>query len=160
MHPECIPRGKPGSKHAEGCALVGAGWGSVLYPPLAGMPPALVSSIRWELFAKGLEDAEYFFQLDSALYQLRQRSLTSVQRVHVHGNDTGCIHRATGCINRRGAEATALAALDRVKAVVWSFPGSRNISDFKVDTYSTNVSLVHEVQDRVALALERMLNCV
>jgi hypothetical protein len=41
------------------------------------MPPKLVDSIRWDLFAKGLEDAEYFFMLDRGIHQLRQRSSPS-----------------------------------------------------------------------------------
>lgn len=154
MHPECIPRGKPGTKHADGCALVGAGWGSLLYPPLSAMPPVLVNSIRWDLFAKGLEDAEYFFRLDNAIYQSqqqRQRSISSATTNNGTDSRDMC---------RREAEATASLALDRVKEVVWSFPDSRNISSFLVDTYSTNVSLLHEVQDMVALALEGMWRCV
>ena len=47
-----------------------------------------------------------------------------------------------------------------VKQVVWEFPLARNISDFLVETYTTNTSLLHEVQDAVAVALESMVLCV
>ena len=90
------------------------------------------------------QDAEYFFQLDSALSRSRQLSTSN-------NGSGGCGHVK---------EAAAAAALGRVKQVVWKFPPARNISDFLVETYTTNTSLLHEVQDAVAVALEDMLLCL
>ena len=121
------------------------------------MPPKLVDSIRWDLFAKGLEDAEYFFMLDRGIHQLRQRSSPSSILAAAGKTSSSSAVKDDIC---RQADTAAILALDRVKEVVWSFPGSRNISSFLVDTYSTNVTLLHEVQDTVALALESIWQCI
>ena len=140
LHPECLPS----KKHPDGCPLVAAGWGSLLYPPLHGR--ALVNSIRWELFAKGLEDAEYFFLLDGLLSELRERGRASDER-------------RKEC-DWAGLERQAVAALDRVEECVWAFPTGTYPKPAMVNETSTqNSSLIHEVQDQVAVAIEATLAC-
>ena len=117
--------------------------GVLLYPPRSGdlrEPP--VTSIRWELLAKGQADTEYF----SALDELLERCGGAGQSV----------------------EATrSQAALTDVGKVVWNFSnvpsnvdlgsGGGEGKHYLYDhPYSTNTTLMHEVLDRVAMQIEAM----
>lgn len=106
-----------------------AGWGYLLYPPYRGPvipsaetdPLPLVNSIRWEMFAQGLEDAEYF-----ALLQ------------------------------RLGGNASSV--LERVLEVAWSFTQQWSSEPpFEDDGYSTNITLLHEVKNTIADAIESLM---
>lgn len=145
-----------------------AGWGYLLYPsvwkptsPDEVVPP--VTSVRWELFLKGLEDAEYF----AALAALHERACRGVQvaegrdirRLGVDGSDAaGPSHEVSAeVVGTRGDAAMVAAcdagasALNGVSRAVWGFTEVTQYTD--TVTYTTNTTLVHAVQDAVAAAL-------
>ena len=78
-----------------------AGIDYILYPPRADAGPSeelLTTSIRWELYRKGLEDVERFFAL---------------QRLQERAELAGIATPVAGC----GA-----AALESINDLVWDFP--------------------------------------
>jgi hypothetical protein len=119
-----------------------AGWNQLLYP---GTGPGaaeqelvpLSSSIRWELLRKGLEDAEYFFMLDRLVTSAKDRTTES------DGGDCPTLI------------LSAETALGRVGEVVWGFP---RMNQFDASCpYSTNSSLLHDVQEGVARSIEQLV---
>jgi hypothetical protein len=114
-----------------------AGLANILYPPRGAQSEAPISSVRWDLMSKGLEDAEYFYKLDALTDELEE---------HARCTDTD-----TDAATRTGryclAVKAARSALDAVGSVVWDFPKSKNLSSAP---YSLNVTLMHSVLDTVA----------
>ena len=113
----------------------------MLYPQEPGVsaPQEAVSpSIRWELFRKGLEDAETFFML--------QRLIVDAERSPVaRGVGTGAF------------VADAKAALKAVETVSWGFATHSAEAccdkDRWTDPYSTNTTLLYDVKRRVSEAI-------
>ena len=117
-------------------------------PPRDGnLTEAPATSIRWELFAKGLADAEYFARLDA----IATRALD------------GCAADAAASRCCREA-ARSQAVLEAVGKVVWNFsdvPSNIDLTSGGVgkhyhydEPYSTNTTLMHEVVDGVAAQIE------
>ena len=120
----------------------------LLYPPRDGnLTEAPATSIRWELFAKGLADAEYFARLDA----IATRALD------------GCAADAAASRCCREA-ARSQAVLEAVGKVVWNFSDVPSNIDLTSggggkhyhydEPYSTNTTLMHEVVDGVAAQIE------
>ena len=135
---------------SRGAAYNAGGWGVLLYPPQSGdlhQPPA--SSVRWELLAKGLAEAEYFSKLDLLLLS-RRCAPDGLLR-------SACCRAATA----------SHAALQDTSKVVWNFSSVPSNVDQLVEgpgkhysydhPYSTNTTLMHQVVDRVAEQIEAML---
>lgn len=112
-----------------------AGWGYLLYPSKSGPAdaPLPVTSIRWELMRKGLEDAEFF---------------AALQRTH------GRICSGQPQLDVAEVCATAASALDNVSKAVWNFTG---VTQYQPATYTTNATLLHGVKDAVAVQLGALL---
>lgn len=133
-----------GPSQTEGAIGHAAGLANVLYPPLGAESMAPISSVRWDLMAKGLEDAEYFYRLDALSGELESRARCDGK----HLNRTDIFPRDIGTLlHECGVVRDAKAALDAVGSVVWEFPASKNLSDAP---YSVNVTLMHDVLDTVA----------
>ena len=144
---KCMPPGA-GGKPKLLCPYNAGGWGVLLYPPRDGnLTEAPATSIRWELFAKGLADAEYFARLDA----MATRALD------------GCAADAAASRCCREA-ARSQAVLEAVGKVVWNFsdvPSNIDLTSGGVgkhyhydEPYSTNTTLMHEVVDGVAAQIE------
>ena len=117
------------------CPANAGGAEFLLYPPRSGDPsdPA-VSSIRWELVAKGLADAEYFVAL--------QRLRRGLARCY-----------ADGATELAGIIASSNAALDAVGSVVWGFTYPQYTDQHWSGpgaVYADNTTRMHEVLDGVA----------
>eukprot|EP01051_Picozoa_sp_SAG22_P006084 SAG22_NODE_386_length_11304_cov_3.084694_1_plen_777_part_00 len=122
-----------------------AGLGVLLYPPWPGasLHDGVISSVRWEATRMGLEDAEYLMMLLDLL-----RGLCSKVETVCGGDAVSLVH-------------SAVAALERVDEVVWGWPDSAwvalPVQDRRwniTEPYSSNTSLVHDVLDTVAAAIE------
>ena len=129
------------------------GWGFLLYPAeqdapnLASrvpMPNPPSNSVRWELFAQGLADSEYFFLLDRTAEDAARR------RGGCGGNHSGSGGGGGACCK---AVAAARGALDAVGSVVWNFTAISQFGEVG-RPFSTSTSLLHEVKDNVAMAIE------
>jgi hypothetical protein len=133
-----------GPTQSEGEIGHAAGLANLLYPPLGAESMAPISSVRWDLMAKGLEDAEYFYLLDALADELEVTAAAS-QRASEAPQGADRRSRVHGLV--RGARA----ALDAVGSVVWEFPASKDLRDAP---YSVNVTLMHNVLDCVARQIE------
>jgi len=120
-----------------GSARCAAGWGYLLLPSkIAGSLVATpVSSIRWELFRLGLEDAEMF--------RLAKRTLRSTVEHCTNHRDAYCI-----------AADKLSAALPRIKEVAW---GWYEVTDYTESTYTHNATLVNDVRATIAAALNAVI---
>ena len=127
--------------------------GVLLYPPWPGASlfNGVISSIRWEATRAGLEDAEYLMLLLDRITSLR-----NVCRI-----SRGLSRCRNGSNDIRAVVDAAADALKRVDSVVWDFPECEwialPVSQRRwniTEPYTQNISLVHEVLDRVALAIQ------
>eukprot|EP01052_Picozoa_sp_SAG31_P028510 SAG31_NODE_2758_length_5132_cov_298.156672_5_plen_621_part_00 len=142
---------------ADPCVDNAAGLANLLYPPFDNDWMVPVSSVRWNLLARGLEDVEYFVALDNLLVRrlAKGKMCAMMMEGSVANNEGGnmsVISRVAA--TRRACCALftkATLALDAVGQVVWAFPDSRNLS---TAPYSTNTTLMHVVLDGVAAAIE------
>ena len=135
-----------------------AGWGDLFYPPFApnatqawwpvGAP---VTSIRWELMRRGLEDAEAFYQLDQLLARCAPRP----------GARAGSSRDSSRSPGRLLGEmlANGTAALDGLSVAVWGFPDVPygNLHPGALDEpYATNHQTFDMAKERVVVALEAL----
>jgi hypothetical protein len=125
----------------------------ILYPPRLERGPSeeiMTPSIRWELYRKGLEDVERFYQLQ----RLHQR---------VAGIDINLPKQITTC---------GLAALEQINRLVWDFPAMRarpwgdgymptgwTLQEEDI-TYSTNTTAMVEVLYTVASCIETLSTAI
>ena len=130
------PRGGCGDP-SDPCVDNAAGLANLLYPPLGGDSMVPISSLRWDMLRKGLEDAEYFHRLDALADSLVER-----------GGCDALPEASTEC----DAARRARGALDRVSEVVWAFPDSKNLSSAP---YSSDSRLMHDVLDEVGAAIRQ-----
>eukprot|EP01048_Picozoa_sp_COSAG05_P016115 COSAG05_NODE_2033_length_3667_cov_5.369395_2_plen_731_part_01 len=129
------------------CGPTGTQWAGdayLLYPQEPGIssPREAVSpSIRWELFRRGLEDAETFFLLQRLIADVNRSSMAQELRA-------------------RSLLWEANAALQAVETVSWGFATHSAEAccdkDLWTDPYSTNTTLMHSVKRRVAMAIEAL----
>jgi len=103
-----------------------------------------VSSVRWNLLARGLEDVEFFVALDKLLTN-KLAGGEACYSTSAHGDD-----HALACCS---LATEASSALDAVGDVVWDFPDSKNLSSAP---YSSDTGLLHRVLDGVAVAINRV----
>ena len=109
----------------------GAGMWFLFYPPRAGVnETGPITSIRWELWRAGLEDAEYFFQLQRLL-------------------EAGVV--------APNAEEEARAALNAVSTVVWGFPYYSDRLKKGIYPYDANASLADDVRRRVGQIIDTVV---
>ena len=137
-----------------------AGIGALVYPPHPSSESSQpVSSIRWEMMRKGLEDVEAF--------QLLATKLAEVEKLHGIGRDCELSQRQlhAGCCEAVVAGHAALNALD---TLIWRFPQNlRTVfgpaSQLPIagqdEPYTHDSTLVHERLDAVADALVSTQQC-
>lgn len=148
QNPQCI---RPDGRAA--CPYNAAGWGMLVYPPRDlnfSQPP--VDSIRWQLFAKGVQDAEYFVQLAAAVDAANASCACAGASRAVNLAET---LRASQCCE---AVAAGAAALEAVGGVVWGFSGVKQF----VSTpgapipYTSNTTQMNTALTHTAVALEEL----
>ena len=121
------------------CPANAGGFEFLLYPPRSGDPSdPPVSSIRWELAAKGQADVEYFVAL--------QRLRRGLARCYSNAN-------ASSTAELSGTIAGATAALDAVGSVVWNFTYPQYTDQHWSGpgaVYADNTTRMHDVLEGVA----------
>eukprot|EP01006_Ploeotia_vitrea_P027939 TRINITY_DN60705_c0_g1_i1.p1 TRINITY_DN60705_c0_g1~~TRINITY_DN60705_c0_g1_i1.p1 ORF type:complete len:651 (+),score=58.46 TRINITY_DN60705_c0_g1_i1:39-1991(+) len=126
----------------------GAGFGFEVYPnpkPNGLSKYGPVDSIRWQLFRKGVEDTEYFYKLQAMLKQVKtlRDSLDS----------TDPLFQRVVEVLQKGEDV-----LDEVEKVVWkpavSWRFQRTMGGYGNNAYTTNITLVHTVRQKIADHIE------
>ena len=155
------PRGGCGDP-ADPCVDNAAGLANLLYPPVDSSSMVPVSSVRWNLLARGLEDVEYFVALDKLvtdeLADGRTCAGPGIGNLKNDRKKSGTASATTSHDEHAAVACCALAtmasdALDAVGEVVWEFADSKNLSSAP---YSADIGLMHRVLDGVAAAIDRV----
>ena len=149
----------------------GAGEWFTLYPPPDGdvCHKAAVTSIRWELLRKGLEDVEYLAMLDRLAGVADASHDCGYEAAVLRGRGHGLRSSPDGAASSVCCTALggAKSALDDVELVTWgittdimtgklAYPGNPIYNQTVDEPYTLDPAVLHRVLDAVAAAIENV----